>query len=112
VRVKDIKRPRRVRGFDREGWPALSKVDYDVHLTEDCAENAQTFWRIAGPYWFGRAFETPPFFTWSATNFEPINQSAPFMTAGVAEWLTDEEGMYLGAMVWFQLGRPFGCVSG
>ena len=43
-------------------------MQYDVHLTENCPTEANAYFAIAGPYWFGQAFEDPPRFTWSATN--------------------------------------------
>jgi hypothetical protein len=61
---------------------------------------------VSGPYWFGRAFDAPPFFTYSASNkFETV-QLIPFM-AGVAEWHRDERGMYIGVTLWVSLIDTF-----
>ena len=53
--------------------------------------------------WFGRAFEAPPFFTFSTVKLKydpslwtPVGD----LTLGVAEWRTDEQGIYLGAILW------------
>lgn len=98
--ISEVKRPRRVRVVDRESWPALAKVEFDVHVTGEC-------WALTGPWWFGRAYEHPPFFAYSATSNVAISPNVTaYFTAGVESWLTDDRGMYLGAMVWMMVGAP------
>jgi hypothetical protein len=46
---------------------------------------------------FGWAFDAPPMFTFSATASEPNP-----ITVGVAEWIRDEQGMWVGAILFFK----------
>ncbi len=57
---------------------------------------------MAGPFYFGRAFDAPPFFTFSATAAGGDQGAAPQLTIGVEEWIQDEQGMYVGAILWFK----------
>lgn len=58
---------------------------------------------ISGPYWFGRAFDAPPFFTFSATLLSEAVEGPFHITVGVAEWHLDEQGMYVGATLWYKV---------
>jgi hypothetical protein len=80
--------------LDRGQWATLDKIDYDI-VVEGRGEAE------AGPFWFGRAFDTPPFFTFSAVARGANTGIATQITVGVAEWLQDEQDMYVGAMLWF-----------
>jgi hypothetical protein len=71
------------------------------------------------PVKFGRAFDAPPFFTYSGivrqarvVSFTQVgdDEDPPFtgymishLTIGVAEWVRDEQGMYIGAFLWYKL---------
>jgi len=35
-----------------------------------------------------------------------VNDVIPIMTVGVAEWITDEGGAFIGAKLWFKAGKP------
>lgn len=64
---------------------------------------------LTGPYWFGRAFDAPPFFTFSAVlRSETVG---PYqITVGVAEWHQDEQDIYIGATLWIKvLCFPLAC---
>lgn len=91
---RSVKRAERRKELDRETWADLDKVDY--HITAEGRGEA-----IAGPFWFGAAFDAPPFFTFSAVANNYDVTAAPQFTVGVAEWLQDEQDMYVGAMLWF-----------
>jgi hypothetical protein len=80
--------------LDRGQWATLDKIDYDI-VVEGRGEAE------AGPFWFGRAFDVPPFFTFSAVARGANTGVATQITIGVAEWLQDEQAMYVGAMLWF-----------
>lgn len=80
--------------FDREQWAGADRISYEVTVTGRGEA-------ISGPYWFGRAFDLPPFYTFSAVAVNG-NQGKPVqLTVGVAEWLQDEQDMYVGVMLWF-----------
>ena len=80
--------------MDRESWPELDKVDFIVQVT-GCQ------WATA-PFWFGRAFEDPPYFTYSVTANVELDPFKEFkFTCGVERWFIDERGVFLGANVWF-----------
>jgi len=58
---------------------------------------------LVGPFWFGRAFDLPPRFDVSAVIDTDVPGDDPAwqqITVGVAEWLTDDQNMYVGAMLW------------
>lgn len=58
---------------------------------------------IAGPFWFGRAFDAPPFYSFSAV---VLDNDLPFprqITIGVVEWHQDERELYIGASLWFRV---------
>lgn len=99
LRYKDIKAPVRERSFDRESWAALDKVKFDVHVYGGC-------WAIGGPFYFGKAFEDPPFFTYSAVSRVEIEGFAAIpvfnFTCGVERWIIDPQKVFIGAYVWFQ----------
>ena len=73
------------------------------------------------PVFFGRAFDSPPFFTYSAVgkNEVPLfenNCSDPRysgdanvrqsgLTIGVREWIRDERGSYIGAYLWYKMNK-------
>ncbi len=80
--------------LDIEQWPALDKIFYEF-LVEGTGE------AIAGPFWFGRAFDNPPFFSFSAVA-QGKSYGTPELTIGVSEWLRDEQDMYVGAMLWIR----------
>ncbi len=81
------------------------------------------------PVKFGRAFDAPPFFTYSGIVRQPRVVSftepgdsgdPPFtgymishLTIGVAEWIRDEQNMYIGAHLWYKMAvktEDFGLV--
>lgn len=76
----------------RRAEPAshLDVVQFDLEVQAPVSQ-------IAGPYWFGRAFEDPPIFNYSLV----ADTYTDRFTCGIAEWLTDARGYYIGAMVWF-----------
>ncbi len=78
-------------------WPDLDKTSYKFR-TVGRGE------AIAGPFMFGRAFDSPPFFTFSAVATASLN-----VTVGVVEWLQDEQNMYVGANLWVVIGTGSGC---
>ncbi len=72
------------------------------------------------PILFGRAFESPPYFTYSsvAKNNEVVlvagdcgdaalagstTRRITGATIGVSEWIRDEQGMYVGANMWYRV---------
>ncbi len=84
------------------------------------------------PVKFGRAFDDPPLFTFAGvvrnqpifTFSEPLDSGDfPYtghwiehLTIGVAEWVKDEQGMYVGAFLWYKMtltqvdfGEQSGC---
>lgn len=105
MRYKDTKDPSRLRAVDRESWPELDRVDFVTRVRGSC-------WAVFGPYWFGRAFEDPPVFTYGLVprlvaeeDLANNNLDDPFttfaFTCGIERWLLDPKGVYLGANVWF-----------
>lgn len=88
--VRDIKRVE----LDRDTWAGLQEIRYDISV-EGRGE------AIGGPFWFGQAFDAAPFFTFSAVANNYDVTAAPQFTVGVAEWLLDEQKMYVGVMLWF-----------
>lgn len=102
LRFKDLKDPRRLRAVDRESWPALDKVKFSVRVT-GCSY-------ATAPFWFGQAFEQPPFFTYSMTTNVPASYEGVGIegdrfkfTCGIDHWFIDERGCFLGANVWFSV---------
>ena len=79
------------RELDRETWSDLDKIVYEF-IVKGSGE------AVAGPFWFGRAFDAPPYFSFSAV--AQASSMASHITIGVAEWLQDEQDMYVGAMLW------------
>lgn len=79
--------------------PALDKITYEF-LVEGTGE------AIAGPFMFGRAFDSPPFFSFSAVA-QGKSYGTPELTVGVAEWVRDEQNMYVGANLWVRFKRCF-----
>ena len=96
--------------LDRSNWAELGAVEFDQivygsggHLTPE-------------PIMFGRAFDSPPILTYSGNSlvFEtaygtlsPIvfidTARQSFLTIGVAEWIIDPQGMYVGANLWYKI---------
>lgn len=89
--------------LDREQWSDLDSVGYEI-VTTGAGE------AIGGPFYFGRAFDSPPFFTFSAAASTLGVGSGPQLTVGVSEWIRDEQGMYVGANLWFRFGHINSCV--
>ncbi len=84
---------------DLETWAGLDKIKYEFDVTG----TGEGIW---GPVYFGRAYDSPPFFTHSGvavTGFE----SGPRFTVGVSEWIRDEQDMYVGANLWVRLDSTF-----
>ena len=84
---------------DRQGWADITDLAYKVHVT-GCGE------ALEGPYYFGRVYEAPPTFTWSGVPSQAtggMTTVIPLLTVGVAEWITDDFGMYVGAYLWFKV---------
>lgn len=100
MRQQEVSRTAIEREIDRRGWADRQKVAFDLNV-KGCGE------AIQGPYWFGRAYEEPPEFTWSGSSRKAVGGVPPFLTVGVSEWITDERGMYVGAYLWFKV-RPLG----
>lgn len=63
MRQREISRTSKEREVHREGWAGRDEVGYKVHVT-GCGE------ALEGPYYFGRAYEAPPDFTWSGTSLQ------------------------------------------
>lgn len=80
---------------DRETWASLEKIQYEF----DVSGTGEAIW---GPVFFGRAYDSPPFFTHSGVAITGF-QSGPRLTVGVSEWIQDEQNMYVGANLWVQL---------
>lgn len=68
------------------------------------------------PILFGRAYDRPPFFSFSAvaknnevvvtpTPCGDITDRAAGMTIGVSEWIRDAQGMYVGAHLWYKVQK-------
>ena len=68
------------------------------------------------PIWFGRAYDRPPFFSFSAVSKSnevvvtanpcgDITDRASGMTIGVEKWIRDEQGMYVGAHLWYKVAK-------
>ncbi len=85
--------------LDLDQWPELDKIFYEF-LVDGTGE------AIAGPFWFGRAFDNPPFFSFSAVALGQ-QYGTPELTIGVSEWLRDEQDMYVGAMLWIRIKACF-----
>lgn len=86
--------------LDRETWAGLDKIDYHI-LVEGRGE------AIVGPFYFGRAFDAPPFFTFSAVATNNNPGVASQLTVGVDEWIIDDQEMYVGAYLWFAFDSCF-----
>ncbi len=80
--------------LDIAQWPGLDKITYEF-LVVGTGE------AIAGPFMFGRAFDAPPFFTYSAVA-QGSHQGTPELTIGVSEWIVDEQGLWIGANLWIR----------
>lgn len=89
--------------LDVASWSALDSVRFMLR-TVGSGEV------IGGPFYFGRAFDLPPFFTFSAVAQTLGIGSGPQLTVGVAEWIVDEQGMYVGANMWFKLSHINPCL--
>lgn len=87
---RGVSRQARRQELDREQWADLDRVHFSF-IAEGFGE------AYAGPYLFGRAFDTPPLFTYSSV----CDQSVP-ITVGVADWIQDDQGMYVGANLWLK----------
>lgn len=81
------------RELDRGTWPDLDAIGFKF-VTEGEGE------AIAGPFFFGRPFDVPPSFSFSASLKEGSTASSPQITVGVSEWIQDEQDMYVGAYLW------------
>lgn len=102
MRQQEVSRTAIEREFDRRGWAGRQKASFDVNVT-GCGE------AIQGPYWFGRAYEEPPEFTWSGASRKAVEGIPPFLTVGVSEWIRDAAGMYVGAYLWFKVRGAGSC---
>lgn len=92
----EIRRASKHQELDRDQWADLNKLDYE--LTAE--GNGEAY---AGEFLFGRAFDLPPRFTFSSTSTLPQP-----ITVGVADWIRDEQGMYVGANLWLKNDQPRG----
>ncbi len=112
---------------DRYPYPEIRKNDTITRLSRETeagftrSEYQQVVY-CAGeanptePIWFGRAYDRPPFFTYSAvaknnevvvTPFPcgDVTDRAAGMTIGVSEWIRDAQGMYVGAHLWYKVQK-------
>ncbi len=76
-------------------WPDLDKIKFEFAV-RGIGQG------IIGPMIFGRAYDSPPFFSHSIVA-EAFYQSGPQLTIGVADWIRDEQGHYVGANLWVRL---------
>lgn len=74
-------------------WPPLAEYSYDSYW--------QLHYRINGGS-TGQTVYLDNVYTWQIIT----NDVIPIMTIGVAEWITDEGGAYIGAKLWFKAGKP------
>lgn len=96
---RNLRREERRSALDRNQWADLDRIDYA--LTAEGMGQA-----FSGPYLFGRAFDAPPYFTFSSVSTLPHP-----ITVGVAEWIQDEQGMYVGANLWYRNDGPGQCIE-
>ena len=93
--------------MDRQGWADLTDLVHKVHV-KGCGE------ALEGPYYFGVAFEAPPTFTWSGVPSQASGGTVsviPLLTVGVAAWIIDPQGMYVGAHLWFKVKDQEGTIG-
>lgn len=90
---RSTRRAEQGKELDREQWAALGQIDYNIRVE---GRGQAT----AGPFYFGRAFDSPPYFTYSAVAEKGDPGIASHFTVGVAEWIRDDQGMYIGANLW------------
>ncbi len=99
-----------IRRLSRETEAGFTRSEYQQVVY--CAGEANP----TEPIWFGRAYDRPPFFTYSAvaknnevvvTPFPcgDVTDRAAGMTIGVAEWIRDPQGMYVGAHLWYKVQK-------
>lgn len=107
MRQRLVSQTDKQRETDRQGWADLSELAYRVHVT-GCGE------ALEGPYYFGRAYEAPPAFTWSGVPSQAsggLTTVIPLLTVGVQSWIQDSKGMYVGAHLWFKVKDQVGTVG-
>ncbi len=107
---KEVRTNDTIRRLAQEAEAGFSRSEYQQVVY--CAGEANP----TEPVWFGRAYDRPPFFSFSAVakNFEvtttanpcgDITDKAAGMTVGVAEWVRDAQGMYVGAHLWYKVAK-------
>jgi hypothetical protein len=94
----EVRRAETGKELDRGTWADLDAVDF--HFTTTGNGEA-----IAGPFYFGRAYDAPPAFSFSAALIAGSSGTAPHITVGVSEWLLDEQEMYVGANLWVKISE-------
>lgn len=98
---RPIRKSVQAQKLDRETWVSPLRTEY-VSRVVGRGEY------LTAPMYFGRAYEDPPKFDWYAAIIESYDGTAAFpvcpeMTVGVAEWLQDALGAYVGARVWIKI---------
>jgi hypothetical protein len=105
---REIRQTNIEKTLDRDQWSELGRVEFQ-QLTFCINEH------LSEPIYFGRAFDAPPFFSFSAVarfdlwSTDPLEENVVFTgknlinyTIGVAEWIQDPQGMYVGARLWYK----------
>lgn len=90
---RSVDRAEQSKELDRQTWADLDAVDFQF-IVDGNGE------AIAGPFYFGRAFDAPPAFSFSAALISGSSDAAPQITIGVSEWIQDEQTMYVGCYLW------------
>lgn len=90
---RSVRRAEQAKQLDRDTWADLDQVGFRFEVVGDGEA-------IAGPFYFGRAFDAPPIFSFSAVVKPGSAAAAPQITIGVSEWIIDEQDMYVGAYLW------------
>ena len=98
---RPIRKSVQAQKLDRETWVSPLRTQYSSRVIGRGEY-------LTDPIYFGRAYEDPPKFDWYAAIIESYDGAAAFpvvpeMTVGVAEWLKDSLGAYVGARVWIKI---------
>lgn len=97
---RHTRRAETAKELDRETWAELDLVGFQFVVTGDGEA-------VAGPFYFGRAFDAPPIFSYSAVLRGGSSEAAPQITIGVSEWIIDEQDMYVGCWLWLTFVNCF-----
>ena len=92
---RSVRRADELQRLEIDTWPDLDKIRFEFAVRGKGQG-------IIGPMIFGRAYDSPPFFSHSIVA-EAFYQSGPQLTIGVADWIRDEQGHYVGANLWVRL---------